>query len=137
RGRAGFAWRPEYETAWLRAYDFVAQVMSDAAESDVGAPPYVRAAVVHHDLRRPDLAVLHVQPAEPYPYVAGQYTTVESPKLPHSWRSYSIANAPAEQAPLELHVRATGTGRLSDVLVHHTRVGDELRLGPACGGMTL
>lgn len=137
RGRAGAAWRPEYEAAWLRAYDFVAEVMSHAAESDLGEPPYVRATVVRHELRRPDLAVLHLQPAEPYPYVAGQYATVESPRLPHSWRSFSIANAPAEQAPLELHVRATGSGRLSDVLVYHTRVGDVLRLGPARGSVTL
>ena len=137
RGRAGAAWRPEHATAWRRAYDFVAQVMSTAADSDLGAPPYVRATVVHHELRRPDLAVLHVEPAEPYPYVAGQYATVESPRLPHSWRSYTIANAPAEPALLELHVRATGSGRLSDVLVHQTRGGDELRLGPARGGVTL
>lgn len=137
RGRAGAALRPEHEAAWRRAYDFLAAVMSNAAESDLGAPPYVRATVVHHELRRPDLAVLHVQPAEPYPYVAGQYATVESPQLPHSWRSFSIANAPAEQAPLEFHVRATGTGRLSDILVHRTRVGDEIRLGPARGTVTL
>ena len=137
RLRAGAAWRAEYEAAWLRAYDFVAEVMSAAAENDLGEPPYVKATVVHHELRRPDLAVLHVQPAEPYPYRAGQYATVESPRLPHSWRSYSIANAPTEQGTVELHVRATGTGRLSDVLVHHTRVGDELRLGPARGTVTL
>lgn len=137
RGRAGVAWRPEYEAAWQRAYGFVADVMSNAAESDLGAPPYVRATVVHHERRRPDLAVLHVQPAEPYPYLAGQYATVESPQLPHAWRSFSIANAPADQAPLELHVRATGTGRLSDVLVYRTRVGDELRLAPARGTVTL
>ncbi|MFS8478280.1 MAG: globin domain-containing protein [Micromonosporaceae bacterium] len=137
RGRAGAAWRPEYEAAWLRAYGFISDVMSSAAQSDIYTPPYVRATVVHHTLRRPDLAVLRVQPAQPYPFVAGQYATVESPRLPHAWRSYSIASAPGENEPLEFHVRATGTGRLSDVLVHHTRVGDVLRLAPARGTVTL
>src|SRR5690606_36042055 len=137
RGRAGAAWRPEYEAAWLRAYGFSSDVLSSAAQSHLHTTPDVRATVVHHTLRRPDLAVLRVQPAQPYPFVAGQYATVESPRLPHAWRSYSIASAPGENEPLEFHVRATGTGRLSDVLVHHTRVGDVLRLAPARGTVTL
>jgi NAD(P)H-flavin reductase len=38
---------------------------------------------------------------------------------------------------LEFHVRATGAGRLSDVLVYATSVGDTLRVGPARGTLTL
>ncbi|HEX6968494.1 MAG TPA: globin domain-containing protein [Micromonosporaceae bacterium] len=136
RIRAGAAWRPEWEHAWSRAYDFVAGVMNCAAEH-TSTPPYVKATVVGHERRGPDLAVLQVHPAQPYPYLAGQYATVESPYLPHTWRSYSIANRPSEDGLLEFHVRATGGNRLSDVLVHKVAPGDVLRLAPARGSLTL
>ncbi len=137
RIRAGAGWRPEYDGAWSRAYHFLAAVMSNAADRELSAPPYVRGTVIRHELRGPDLAVLWVRTAEPYAYRAGQYATVESARLPHTWRSYSMANPPDGSGVLEFHVRATGAGRLSDVLVHQTVVGDVLRIGPARGGTTL
>lgn len=135
--RASAAWRPEYDDAWLRAYQFLADVMSNAAQRALSAPPYVTGTVVHHELRGPDLAVLRVRTSEPYGYLAGQYVTVESSHLPHTWRCYSIANPPDGDGLLEFHVRATGAGQLSDILVGKTAVGDVLRLGPARGTMTL
>lgn len=137
RARAGSVWRPEYDDAWLRAYRFLADVMSNAAQRALSAPPYIKGTVVHHELRGPDLAVLRVRTAEPYNYLAGQYATVESSHLPHTWRCYSMANPPDADGLLEFHVRSTGTGHLSDVLVDKTAVGDVLRLGPARGTMTL
>jgi len=137
RTRAGIAWRPDYDQAWQRAYAFVTQVMSDAAQAAMSAPPYVPATVVHHQQTGPDLAVIRVRTAQPYPYLAGQYATVESPHLPHTWRCYSMAEPPAQDNMVEFHVRATGAGRLSDVLVNKVAVGDELRLAPARGMMTL
>ncbi|MEV5767471.1 globin domain-containing protein [Micromonospora sp. NPDC052213] len=137
RARAGAAWRPEHDDAWLRAYRFLAGVMSNAATGELSTPPYIKGTVVHHELRGPDLAVLQVRTAEAYDYQAGQYATVGSGRLPRTWRSYSIANPPGGDGVLEFHVRATGAGRLSDVLVHKTAVGDVLRLGPARGITTL
>ncbi|MGW0432856.1 globin domain-containing protein [Micromonospora sp. NPDC003197] len=137
RTRGGSAWRPEYDQAWQRAYNFVTQVMSDAAQAALSSPPYVTATVVHHEMTGPDLAVIRVRPAQPYPYVAGQHATIESPHLPHTWRFYSMADPPAPDNILEFHIRATGAGRLSDVLVNKIGVGDELRLAPARGTMTL
>ncbi|MFD8013171.1 globin domain-containing protein [Streptomyces sp. NPDC058955] len=137
RRRAGAAWVPELEDAWLRMVRFAVAAMVDGAEEAVGEPVSWHATVTGHELRRPDLAVLRVRTAEPFPYRAGQYTSVESPRLPHAWRPYSIACAPRADGELEFHVRRTGPGGLSDVLVTHTRAGDHLRLGPAQGTATL
>jgi NAD(P)H-flavin reductase/hemoglobin-like flavoprotein len=137
RSRAGAGWRVEHDEAWSRAYRFLAAVMSAAAAGELSEPPYVTGTVVHHERRGADLAVLRVRTTGPYGYRAGQYATVASGRLPHTWRSYSMANPPDGDGVLEFHVRATGAGRLSDVLVHATAVGDALRLGPARGATTL
>ena len=71
---------------------------------------------------------------QPYPFQAGQHATLESPRLPHTWRWYSMANPPSGDGILEFHVRAKGGGGLSDVLVAD---GDAFRVGPARGGATL
>jgi len=137
RRHAGPAWSAPYDAAWLRAYGFLADVMSHSADAALSTPPYVHATVTAHERRGPDLAVLRVAPAGPYDYHAGQYATLASARLPHTWRSYSMAGPPAADGVLEFHVRATGAGQLSDVLVHRTAVGDRLLVGPARGTMTL
>ncbi|WP_051804627.1 globin domain-containing protein [Streptomyces griseus] len=137
RRRAGAAWVPELETAWLRMVGFAVAAMVGGAEEAVGEPVSWQGTVTGHQLRRPDLAVLRVRTAEPFPYRAGQYTSIESPRLPHAWRPYSIACAPRADGELEFHVRRTGSGGLGDVLVTRTGVGDALRLGPARGTTTL
>ncbi|MFF2775386.1 globin domain-containing protein [Streptomyces sp. NPDC058052] len=137
RRRAGADWVPELEEAWLRMVRFAVAAMVGGAEEAVGEPASWHATVTGHQLRRPGLAVLRVRTAEPFPYRAGQYTSIESPRLPHAWRPYSIACAPRADGELEFHVRRTGPGGLSDALVTHTRAGDTLRLGPARGTTTL
>jgi hypothetical protein len=84
-----------------------------------------------------DIAILHLRPHHPYPYVAGQYATLMSPRLPRVWRPYTMATAAGNQDLLEFHVRALGGGGLSDVLVNATAPGDVLRLGPPQGTSTL
>ncbi|WP_282694613.1 globin domain-containing protein [Streptomyces sp. CC208A] len=137
RRTAGPAWVPELEEAWLRMVRFAVAAMVEGADGAVGEPVSWNATVTGHQLRRPDVAVLRVRTAEPFPYRAGQYTSIESPRLPHAWRPYSIACAPRADGELEFHVRRTGSGGLSDVLVTRTGVGDTLRLGPAQGTTTL
>ncbi|GHA92223.1 oxidoreductase [Streptomyces termitum] len=137
RRGAGPGWVPELEEAWLRMIRFAVDAMVAGAEGAVGEPVSWNATVTGHELRRPGLAVLRVRTAEPFPYEAGQYASVESPALPHAWRPYSIACAPRPDGELEFHVRRTAPGGLSDVLVNRTRPGDALRLGPARGTAVL
>ncbi|MFE7784833.1 globin domain-containing protein [Streptomyces nigrescens] len=137
RRTAGGRWTDAVEAAWVRMLRFAVAAMVEGAEATLAEPPYWQATVTAHELRRPDLAVLRVRPHEPYPYRAGQYAAVESPLLPQAWRPYSLACAPRPEGELELHVRQTCEGGVSEALVTRTLVGDVLRLGPANGTMTL
>jgi NAD(P)H-flavin reductase/hemoglobin-like flavoprotein len=137
RCHAGERWHDDVEQAWLRMLRFVAAAMVEGADGALAEPASWGGTVTHHERRRPDLAVIRVRTFEPYPYRPGQYATLQSPLLPHAWRSYSPASASAPDGELEFHVRRTGPGGLSDALVTRTGVGDSLRLGPAKGTMTL
>ncbi len=127
----------EAEQAWLRMVRFATAGMVAGSDGALAEPAAWHGTVTVHQLRRPDLAVLRVRTAEPYPYRPGQYATIESPLLPHAWRPYSLVRAGAPDGDLEFHIRRTGSGGVSDALTLHTRVGDTLCLGPAQGVMTL
>ncbi|MGW7456964.1 globin domain-containing protein [Streptomyces sp. NPDC054797] len=131
-------WGPQTEAAWVRAYTLISQTMIDAAaEDEVRAPAWWHAEVVSHDLRTPDIAVLTVRPDQPYPFLAGQYTSVETPWWPRVWRHYSFASAPRADGLLSFHVKAVPAGWVSTALVRHARPGDVLRLGPPAGSMVV
>jgi NAD(P)H-flavin reductase len=53
------------------------------------------------------------------------------------WRYYSPAHAPRPDSTLTFHVRAVAGGQVSNALVHETRVGDVVHLGPPEGEMVL
>ncbi|MGW7408826.1 globin domain-containing protein [Streptomyces sp. NPDC054833] len=125
---------PDAEAAWLRMVRRAAEAMVEGANEALAEPAYWSATVTGHQRRRQDVAVLRVRPSEPYPCRPGQYATLQSPLLPHTWRPYSAINADSE---LEFHVRRTGPDGVSDALVTRTAVGDTLRLGPAQGTTTL
>ncbi|MER8041636.1 globin domain-containing protein [Streptomyces sp. NPDC094032] len=137
RRSAGEHWSEELAGAWLRMVRFAVSAMIDGANRSLTEPAYWNATVTEHEVQGPGLAVLRVRTAEPYPYRAGQFATLQSPQLPHAWRPYSVARAPRPDGELEFHVRRTGPGGVSEALVTRTRVGDALRLGPAQGAMTL
>ncbi|MFF7752201.1 globin domain-containing protein [Streptomyces sp. NPDC007971] len=131
-------WNPETEAAWVRAYTTISQVMIDAAAADgLRSPAWWHAEVVTHDLRTSDVAVLTVRPDQPYPFLAGQYTSVETPWWPRVWRHYSFASAPRSDGLLTFHVKAVPAGWVSNALVHRARPGDVIRLGPPTGSMTV
>ncbi|WP_320780678.1 globin domain-containing protein [Streptomyces sp. CRN 30] len=131
-------WDPETEQAWIRAYTSISQIMIDAAaEDELHAPPWWHAEIVGHELRTPDIAVLSLRPDQPYPFLAGQYTSLETPWWPRIWRRYSFASAPRSDGLLSLHVKAVPAGWVSNALVHRARPGDVLRLGPPAGSMTV
>ncbi len=137
-GRAfgGGAWSAPAQAAWAAAVHHIAAVMADAARQFSAEPAWWLADVVEHDQRRPDLAVLTLRPDQPLPYRAGQHISVQVPRWPRVWREYSIANAPAPDGLLRLHVRAVPGGVVSTALVHQTRAGDAVILGRARGDMT-
>lgn len=136
RVHAGDGWRPEYEAAWRRAYEFAADVMR-AAEAASTDPPYWQGTVVGHERRHETIAVLRVRTDVPYQYRAGQYATIETPAAPRVWRQYSMATPPRPDGVLEFHVRAVDHGQVSTALVSGTGVGDQLRLGPPMGTAVL
>jgi NAD(P)H-flavin reductase len=112
--------------------------MIQAAEDDAMVNPAVwEARVLDHRLRAPDIAEVTVLPDEPYPFLAGQYASVETPWQPRMWRHYSLSHAPRGDGTLTFHVRATRGGRVSQALVHRARPGDRIRLGVAQGDMVL
>ncbi|MFF0163094.1 globin domain-containing protein [Streptomyces sp. NPDC005263] len=131
-------WDAETEAAWVRTYTTISQVMIDAAAADeLRAPAWWHAEVVSHDLRTPDVAIVTVRPDQPYPFLAGQYASLETPWWPRIWRHYSFACAPRSDGLLSFHVKAVPAGWVSNALVHRARPGDIVRLGPPAGSMTV
>ncbi|WP_435809406.1 globin domain-containing protein [Streptomyces seoulensis] len=135
---ATHTWNPQAEAAWSRVYATISQVMIEAAETDgKDAPPWWHAEVVTHDLRTPDVAVITLRPDQPYPFLAGQYASVETPWWPRVWRHYSFASAPRADGLLTFHVRAVPAGWVSNALVHRACPGDVVRLGSPVGSMNV
>ncbi|WP_327085874.1 FAD-binding oxidoreductase [Nonomuraea sp. NBC_01738] len=130
----GPAWDNVTEAAWISAYTAAANLMIEAAAADT-QPAWWPAEVVAHERRTPDIAVITLRPSGRLPYRAGQYVSVQTPRRPRVWRSYSVANAPRADGCLQLHVRAVPGGTVSPALVKETAPGDGVLLGPAVGTM--
>jgi NAD(P)H-flavin reductase/hemoglobin-like flavoprotein len=135
REYSGADWTQEAEEAWVTRYGAVAEQMIAGAESAAGTPPWWWAEVVEHERPARDVALITVRPDRPYPYRAGQYLSLETPRRARLWRTYSIANAPRQDNLLTFHVRAVPGGWVSGALVRRTAAGDVLRLGPPTGSM--
>ncbi|MFB6618587.1 globin domain-containing protein [Streptomyces sp. NPDC085524] len=132
---SGNAWTTQTEKAWAEAYQVIADaMMAGAAASE--DPPWWDAEVVRHLQYGEDIGVLTLQPRIPFPYLPGQYTSVCSERVPTTWRTYSIGNAPRPDGTVDLHVSRVDRGRLSTFLVRDTLPGDVLRLAAAGGRMT-
>jgi NAD(P)H-flavin reductase/hemoglobin-like flavoprotein len=135
---ASAVWTPQTEAAWVRTYTAISQIMIDAAAADERtSPAWWQAEVVGHERRTSDVAVITVRPDQAYPFLAGQYTTVETPWWPRVWRHYSFASAPRDDGLLTFHIRAIPAGWVSYSLVNRAVPGDVIRLGPPAGSMTV
>ncbi|MFC9325195.1 globin domain-containing protein [Kitasatospora sp. NPDC057015] len=136
---SGHSWTQEIEKAWTEAFTVIAQVMTEAAAEDdrSDSPAWWEAEVTRRRRAAPDIVVLTLAPDRPYPFTAGQYLTLCSPRVPRVWRPYSIANAPRPDGSLELHVRRVRGGLLSTALVEDVMPGERVRLGPAIGDACL
>jgi NAD(P)H-flavin reductase/hemoglobin-like flavoprotein len=133
---SGGAWSAPAAGAWERALAHLAAVMTGATRAVQDAPAWWLAEVTGHEVRCPGLAVLTLRTDPPLPYLPGQHISVQVPHYPRAWREFSPANAPRPDGLLRLHVRAVPGGAVSSALVHRTRPGDTLILGPARGQMT-
>jgi NAD(P)H-flavin reductase/hemoglobin-like flavoprotein len=130
-------WNEAAQRAWETAFDHAAAIMIDAARRDAeGSPAWWTATVIGLEHRGPDIAVLTVAPEQPISYLPGQHVSVQTPRWPRLWRTYSIANAPRPDGLLRLHVQSVRGGLVSPVLVHQVQVGDPLVLGAPTGTMT-
>jgi NAD(P)H-flavin reductase/hemoglobin-like flavoprotein len=134
----GEAWTSTAEEAWIAAYHRAAGLMtSAAAEAAKHSPPWWTGEIIGHELRTPTLAALTVRTDRPFPYLAGQHVSIQSARWHRVWRPFSVANAPRPDGTLSFHIRAIPGGWVSNALVHHSRVGDLVNLGPPQGTMTL
>ncbi|MGA5701937.1 globin domain-containing protein [Peterkaempfera bronchialis] len=133
----GHRWDAETETAWRRVYGLISRTMAEGAEEVAATPSWWHGEIVGHEQRTREIAVVTVRPDQPYPYLAGQYTAVETPWWPRVWRHYSLACAPRSDGLLTFHVKAVPAGWVSNALVRRARPGDVLRLGPPEGSMVV
>jgi len=130
----GRDWTIDLAHDWADAYALVASTMIAAAdEASLTSPAVWTAEVVAHERRTFDIAVLTVQPDEPYGYVPGQSMALETAARPRMWRYYSPANAPRDDGSIDLHVRRTPGGPVSSALVDRVQKGDMVRLGAPVG----
>ncbi|MFD8024288.1 globin domain-containing protein [Streptomyces lavendulae] len=133
---SGDAWTPEVEKAWTEAYQVIADAMTAGAAASA-EPPWWEAEVVRHLQYGEDIGVLTLRPHVPLPYRPGQYVSVSSARVPTTWRTYSLGNAPRPDTTVDLHVSRIEGGRLSTVLVRDVRPGELLRLGAPGGDLVL
>ncbi len=136
-GMAANGWRQDFDQAWRTTWQHVHEWIGHGAAGVGYRPTTWPAAVVSHEQRRPDLAVIRLRPFLPMPFRPGQYARIELPELPGVWRPYSLAGDPRRDTVVELHVRAKTEAGVSGALVFRTRPGDRVRLGRAEGAMGL
>jgi NAD(P)H-flavin reductase len=135
---SGPEWSAELAADWMGAYRLVAGVMTAAAARDEEVhPAWWRGTVLSCERRGFDIAVLQVRPEPRLEFAAGQSVAIECPRRPRLWRYYSMANAPREDGTVEFHVRMIDGGAVSMALTDGQVVGQELRLGPPVGALTL
>ncbi|MER6914424.1 globin domain-containing protein [Streptomyces sp. NPDC000594] len=131
-------WDDPTQAAWVRVYGVMVAAMREGAARSVaeGEPPHWRATVVTHRTHAGHTSVVRAAVHAPYPWLPGQYATVEHPGLPGVWRPYSLAGdaGPEDrERVLEFHVAHVPGGALSTALRDRTEPGTVLRIGAASG----
>jgi NAD(P)H-flavin reductase len=114
--------------AWQRTGELVARWVAHGMQLPSLEPAFWTGVVMTHRRPAPHLAVLSIRTYLPYPYLAGQYATVETQQYPHDWRQYWIGSAPNPNNRVELHVRRTEEDKVATALVAYTKPGDTVRL---------
>lgn len=130
----GSDWDEELAAHWTAAYQVIARMMVEAAEtSSETTPDWWDADVVSVERRTMDLTLLTVRPRREFPFLPGQSVSVEIPQRPRLWRYFSPANAPRRDGTIDLHVQQIDGGQVSPTVVRSLKVGDTLKLGAPVG----
>jgi NAD(P)H-flavin reductase len=130
----GSDWDEELAAEWTAAYQMIARIMVEAAETSLEtSPDWWDADVVSVERRTMDLTLLTVRPRRPYNFRPGQSVSMEIPQRPKQWRYFSPANAPRGDGSIDLHVQQIDGGRVSTAVVRKLAVGDTVRLGAPVG----
>jgi len=67
----------------------------------------------------------HFDQPEDFPFIAGQYVTIEVPGT-EDWRSYSMANVAKDDGKIELLIRLLDDGCMSNYLRNNAKIGDSV-----------
>lgn len=130
----GSEWDEELAANWTAAYQVIARMMVEAAEtSSESSPDWWDADVVSVERRTMDLTLLTVRPRRTFEFLPGQSVSMEIPKRPRLWRYFSPANAPRRDGSIDLHVQQIDGGQVSPTVVRSLKVGDVVKLGAPVG----
>ena len=90
---------------------------------------YFGAVLTAKDYLAPDILRLQLEPTLQLDYQAGQFINLR--RADGLTRSYSLASVPGEDYYLDLQIKRMKNGQMSDWLVDHFQVGDEIAIqGP-------
>jgi NAD(P)H-flavin reductase/hemoglobin-like flavoprotein len=130
----GSEWDEVLATHWTAAYQVVARIMVEAAEtSSESSPDWWVAEVTSAERRTMDLTLLTVRPGREFHFLPGQSVSMQIPQRPRLWRYFSPANAPRRDGSIDLHVQQIDGGQVSPAVVRSLRVGDIVKLGAPVG----
>ncbi len=130
----GSEWDEELAAQWTAAYQVIARIMVESAEtSSETSPDWWEAEVVSVERRTLDLALLTVRPRSAFQFLPGQSVSMEIPQRPRQWRYFSPANAPRHDGSIDLHIQQIDGGQVSTALVRSLEVGDTVKLGAPVG----
>lgn len=130
----GPEWDEELAAQWTAAYQVIARIMVESAEtSSETSPDWWEAEVVSVERRTLDLALLTVRPRSAFQFLPGQSVSMEIPQRPRQWRYFSPANAPRPDGSIDLHIQQIDGGRVSPAVVRSLEVGDTVKLGAPVG----
>ncbi len=130
----GSEWDEHLAAQWTAAYQVIARIMVEAAEtSSETSPDWWDADVVSVERRTMDLTLLTVRPRRAFTFLPGQSLSMEIPQRPRQWRYFSPANAPRPDGSIDLHVQQIDGGQVSPAVVRSLKVGDTVKLGAPVG----
>jgi NAD(P)H-flavin reductase/hemoglobin-like flavoprotein len=130
----GSEWDEELAAHWTAAYQVIARIMVEAAETaSESSPDWWDAEVVSAERRTMDLTLLTVRPRRAFQFLPGQSVSMEIPQRPRLWRYFSPANAPRQDGSIDLHVQQIDGGQVSPTVVRSLKVGDTVKLGAPVG----
>lgn len=130
----GSDWDEVLAMHWTAAYQVVARIMVEAAEtSSESSPDWWIAEVTSVERRTMDLTLLTIRPGREFQFRPGQSVSMEIPQRPRMWRYFSPANAPRRDSSIDLQVQQIDGGQVSPAVVRSLKVGDVVKLGAPVG----